>query len=151
MKSLPPVDNEVPKSSARLGLRVFAVLDEAAVFPTNLIDHDAPRPPTPEVGVSAEYGEYLTHICTLCHKDDFGGGVVPDEDVYAPNLTPGGALGSWSEDDFINTLRTGVTPGGNKLDKENMPWDHFRLLTDDEIKAVWLYLKSLPPATPKKQ
>jgi hypothetical protein len=42
-------------------------------------------------------------------------------------------------------MRTGNTPGGGKLDGEFMPWEHFAKLTDDELKALWLHLKSLPP------
>ncbi len=152
LKSLPPIDNDIPESRARLGLRVLAVLDEAAVYSTTQIDHDAPRPPTPEPGITGQYGEYLANICTLCHGDGLGGGVLPDDQsVRAPNLTPGGTLGAWSEADFINTLRDGVTPGGNELDEENMPWKYFREMTDDELKAIWLYLSSLPPAPPKNQ
>ena len=64
----------------------------------------------------------------------------------APNITPAGDIGRWSEKEFMNALRTGVTPGGDQLDKENMPWDHFAQMTDDELKAVWLYLKSVPAA-----
>ena len=146
LKSLPAVDNEIPESKARLGLRVFAVLDEATVFPATHIDHDSPRPTTPEPGVTRQYGEYLANVCTLCHGDDLGGG-VDEEGVRAPNLTPGGTLGAWSESDLIDTLRNGVTPGGNKLDEENMPWKYFRMMTDDELRAIWLYLSTLPPTS----
>ena len=62
----------------------------------------------------------------------------------APNLTPGGGLARWSEADFINTLRTGTTPDGRQLDNEFMLWEDIGLLTDDELKAIWLYLQSLP-------
>jgi hypothetical protein len=42
------------------------------------------------------------------------------------------------------TLRTGVTPSGHQLSSEFMPWKALGNMTDDELKAVWLYLKSLP-------
>jgi len=63
--------------------------------------------------------------------------------VPSPNLTPGGELASWSEVDFFTAIRTGVTPSGHKLSEE-MPWQNFGQMTDDELKAVWLYLQSLP-------
>ena len=63
--------------------------------------------------------------------------------ILTPNLTPGGELGFWSEEDFIATLRTGVTPGGKQLRSE-MPWKYFGQMTDEELKAVWMYLRSLP-------
>ena len=147
LRSLPPVDNELPKTSAGPLARVIAVLD-SSIFAARVIDHEAPRPLSPAPGVTPEYGEYLAAICSLCHGDDFGGGTVPGEDVFAPNLTPGGTLGSWSEADFIKTIRTGVTPGRNRLDEENMPWDRFRLMTDDELRAVWTFLRSLPAVPP---
>ena len=53
LKNLPPIDNEVQESRAWLGLRVFAVLDEEAVYPTTQIDHTAPRSPAPESRSSA--------------------------------------------------------------------------------------------------
>ena len=49
----------------------------------------------------------------------------------------------WSEEDFIATMRTGVTPNGHQL-KDVMPWKDFGQMTDDELKAVWMYLQSLP-------
>ncbi len=147
LRSLPPVDNELPKTSVGPLARLIAVLD-SSIIAAQVIDHTAPRPPSPTPGVTPEYGEYLATMCTLCHGEDFGGGKPPGEDVFAPNLTSGGMPGTWSEADFINTIRTGVTPGRNQLDEENMPWNRFRLMTDDELKAIWSFLSSLPPVPP---
>ena len=36
-----------------------------------------------------------------------------------------------------------MTPSGHKLDPDLMPWDMFGRMTDDEFKAIWLYLRSL--------
>jgi hypothetical protein len=63
----------------------------------------------------------------------------------APNLTPDGRLGNWTEEAFITTIRTGVTPDGRQLNSEFMPWPSIGKLDDDELRAVWLYLESLPP------
>jgi len=52
-------------------------------------------------------------------------------------------MSSWSEEDFFKTMRTGVTPGGRQLNEE-MPWKYFGQMSDDELRAMWLYLKSLP-------
>jgi len=60
----------------------------------------------------------------------------------APNLTPGGEVAFWSEEDFIATLRTGVTPSRHKLTAK-MPWKYFGQMTDEELRAVWMYLQSL--------
>lgn len=147
LKSLPPVDNELPESKPGPIGRIVVLMDPS-IFPVKLIDHTAPRPPAPIRGVTEQYGEYLAEVCTVCHGKNLGGAQPPDEkSPRAPNLTSGGPLGAWSEADFINTLRTGVTPEGNFLNPEFMFWNHFRLMTDDEIKALWLYLSSLPPVT----
>ena len=151
LKTVPPVDNEVPQTRARLIARILTVFDEKALFAANEINHDAPRPATPSIGVTAEYGEYLGTVCTVCHGDNLAGALIPDgSNVFAPNLTPVGVLGVWTESEFISTIRTGVTPGRNKLDEENMPWDRFKMMTDDELKAIWLYLQSVPPATTER-
>ena len=147
LRSLPPVDNELPKTSVGPLARLIAILD-SSIIAAQVIDHTAARRPSPTPGVTPEYGEYLATMCTLCHGKDLGGAKLPDEDVFAPNLTSGGTPGTWSEADFINTIRTGVTPGRNQLDEENMPWDRFRLMTDDELKAIWSFLSSLPPVHP---
>ena len=109
------------------------------------IDHDAPRPVAPQPGVTMEYGKYLTRTCALCHGTNFNGQtvVLDGPPILTPNLTPGGELRSWSEEDFIATLRTGVTPGGKQMRSE-MPWKYLGQMTDDEMKAVWMYLQSLP-------
>ena len=147
LKSLPPVDNELPKTELGPLGRVMLTLGQ---LPPDLIpdvisiDHDGPRPVAPEPGVTVEYGNYLAITCNLCHGANLNGGTIrTDAEYLAPNLTPGGEMKGWSEEDFIATMRTGVTPNGHQL-KEVMPWKYFGLMTDDELKAVWMYLQSLP-------
>ena len=92
--------------------------------------------------MTVEYGHYLTQYCHLCHGPDLAGGSEgPGSGV---NLTPGGELGTWTEADFIKALRMGVTPTGRYLNPEMMPWKEVGQMTDDELKAIWLYLQSLP-------
>jgi hypothetical protein len=99
-------------------------------------------------GVTVEYGKYLVDIsdCRTCHGQKLSGAQIPDPTMtgITPNLSPGGELGLWTEEQFINTLRTGITPHGHELDPEFMPPKFFERLTDDELKAMWLYLQSLP-------
>ena len=145
LKSLPPIDNELDETSLAPIGKIFTLL-EADLLPASVIDHEAPRPPTPPVGVSAAYGEYLAAVCAACHGEHLSGGTVPGDDPgpKAPNLT---ALpqATWTEADLITALRTGVTLTGKQLDPEFMPWDRFANLTDDELKAIWLFLSSLQP------
>jgi hypothetical protein len=65
--------------------------------------------------------------------------------IRSANLTPAGELGRWTDDDFITTIRTGVTPSGCPL-SDDMPWKSFAKLHDDELQAVWMWLQTLPPA-----
>jgi mono/diheme cytochrome c family protein len=147
LRSVPPVDNQLAERKIEpLGLILFgAGMIPAPVAST--IDHTGPRPVAPQPGVTAEYGQYLAHrsFCTECHGPTLNGAPFgpPGQEVATPNLTRGGELIGWSEADFINTLRTGVTPGGHKL-SDDMPWKYLGKMTDDELKALWMYLQSLP-------
>ena len=148
LKSVPPVDNELPKTELGPLGRVFLAL---GLLPPEInpnyfsIDHNAPRPAMPPAGVTTEYGLYLARTCMLCHGENLNGKTLSEggPSYLSTNLTPGGELAYWSDDDFIKTLRTGVTPSGHQLAK-TMPWNYFGQMTDDELKAVWMYLQSLP-------
>jgi len=149
LHSLPPVDNQLPLTEPRpLGYVMLALGQlppEASQPDVLVIDHTGPRPVPPEPGVTVEYGQYLTRICTVCHGEPLNGHTIRERgQVYvALNLTPGGEVGFWSEEQFIATMRTGVTPSGRQL-KDFMPWKYFGQMTDEELRAVWLYLQSLP-------
>jgi mono/diheme cytochrome c family protein len=150
VKSAPPVDHELPPSTVSWTGRIVMTLVPAITFiPAELIPHDEPRPAAPEVGITAEYGEYLTLSCKVCHGLTMSGGPIPGFPSSwppAPNLTfgTGSALPSWTEAGFIETIRSGVTPEGRKVRGEFMPWGSYKFMSDDELKAVWLYLQSLP-------
>jgi hypothetical protein len=66
---------------------------------------------------------------------------------YARNLTPDMAtgLGSWTEDMFIKTIRNGKHQGEGRDLLPPMPWPHYKEMTDDDLKAVFAFLRSLPP------
>jgi hypothetical protein len=66
---------------------------------------------------------------------------------YAMNLTPDKAtgLGSWTEQMFVDAIRTGKHQGTGRQILPPMPWNWYRDMTDDDLKAVFAYLQSLPP------
>ena len=67
---------------------------------------------------------------------------------YAANLTSDTTgTGMWSEDQFIYALRNGKQKGlaGGRMLLPPMPWRSFKNLTDDELKAIFAYLKSTRP------
>src|SRR5574341_2167000 len=70
LKSLPPIDNEMPKSDLGPLGRVMLALGQLPpeIIPNVIsIDHNAPRPVAPQPGVTVEYGTYLARTCALCH------------------------------------------------------------------------------------
>lgn len=66
---------------------------------------------------------------------------------FAYNLTPDmqTGIGGWTEDMFIQTLRTGKFMGMSRDMLPPMPWQTIGQMTDDDLKAMFAYLKSLPP------
>jgi len=149
LKSLPAVDNELgEKSWGVMGVLLVAAGPFANIFPAEIIDHDAPRPAAPEAAASAEYGDYLVKVndCQICHGEDLTGGQSPEPGAPpAPDITTTGLIGAYQDEDALLTFfRTGMTPYNKPVDNEIMPWEHFGLMTDEELTAVYLYLKSLP-------
>lgn len=150
IKSAPSVDNELPPSTVSWTGRIVMTLVPAITFiPAELVPHDAARPAAPEPGITPEYGEYLTHSCKVCHGVGMSGGPIPgfpSSWPAAPNLTfgPGSALPAWTEEGFINTIRSGITPDGRGVRGEYMPWGSYKFMDDEELQAVWVYLQSLP-------
>jgi mono/diheme cytochrome c family protein len=68
---------------------------------------------------------------------------------YAANLTPDNAtgIGAWTEEAFIKAMRTGKHLGMGRPILPPMPWYGLAALNDEDLKAVFAYLKSLPPVS----
>ena len=66
---------------------------------------------------------------------------------YTANLTPdpNTGIGIWTEDQFVKTLRTGKHWGAGRPIMPPMPWQNVAQMTDEDIKAVYAYLKSIKP------
>ncbi|MBC8146179.1 MAG: diheme cytochrome c-553 [bacterium] len=64
---------------------------------------------------------------------------------YAANLTPDSAtgIGTWTEANFIETLRSGKHMGGRPI-MPPMPWQNIAKLPDADLKAMFAYLRSVP-------
>jgi mono/diheme cytochrome c family protein len=114
-----------------------------------------------------ERGRYIVEAeahCMLCHSEHdwktHGGPAltglagagwdVPWADnhmpgpVFAPNLTPDRetGLGAVPDDAVARAIREGVSHDGRALFM--MPWENYRRLSDDDVAAVVVYLRSLP-------
>ncbi|MEO8138771.1 MAG: cytochrome c [Gemmatimonadota bacterium] len=145
VRSLPPVDNELPASRMGPIGRMLITLKPGRLIPALGIDHSAPPPPAIPPGPTAEYGRYLTVVggCVYCHGDDLRGGIKegPPGTPASADLTPAGPMAKWSAAEFTTALRTGGRPDGTVIDPF-MPWRLTRLMTDEEIAAVWAYLRT---------
>ncbi len=146
LKTLPPVDNVLPESRIGPLGRILYLTGQMPLVPAELTDHSADHPAAPTPAVTVEYGRYLSLGCVGCHGPDLAGGPIPGAPPDWPeaaDLTPAGNLKNWDENDFIQAMRTGVKPNGQAF-AEQMPYQLLKAMTDDELKAVWLFLNSLP-------
>lgn len=148
IRSVPPVDREVPPPSVGPMARILTMTGGFPLLPAELIDHGAAgfvEEKPADDPVSA--GGYLvsTAACRGCHGPDLTGtGGMPD----AANLTPVG-LADWTEDDFKRALREGRRPNGTEL-LPDMP-RVFGQMSDEDLRLVFTYLKSLPPKGVKSE
>jgi cytochrome c553 len=147
LKQVPPVDREIPPFEVRIVGRLLVGSGQAPL----LVAETAPKDPH-KVSVprdsSVERGRYVASIygCGLCHNPSFSGGKAdggPPDGLPASNITPEG-IGKWSEADFLRALREGKRPDGSQIN-EQMPWQAFGKMGDDDLHALWLFLKTLPP------
>jgi mono/diheme cytochrome c family protein len=114
---------------------------------------------------TSDYGAYLANViagCHACHTQrskltgafkgpPFAGGMTFEENgqtFTSPNLTPiaGGLVEGWVEPQFIDHFRAKA-----ELPSDSpMPWKAFAQMTDDDLGAVYRYLRTLEPAeTPR--
>lgn len=145
LKQLAPVDREVPPTELRFLGKALLVLGKLPLLAAEKVPHLPPKK-TIERTPSMNYGLYIANVssCRGCHRPNLSGGSMQAPgSPPASNLTPAG-IGTWNEADFVRTMRTGKRPNGTQL-HPTMPWRSFRNMTDDELHAVWLYLKSVPP------
>jgi mono/diheme cytochrome c family protein len=116
----------------------------------------------PAGGISVERGHYLANgpaACGLCHTPTdpmagfapsgpaFSGAARPEPDpampgyeIIAPNITPGGILASWSEDQFVARMAAGRMVKGSI-----MPWEAFARMTEEDVRSVYRYLRTIDP------
>ena len=115
-----------------------------------MIDHSDASFIQPDVGLTIEYGEYIAATCVGCHGQGLsGGGIpgVPPDWPEAGNLTPDKdtGIGAWSEQEFRSFFENGTKPDGAVVDTTYMPWPIGQQFTDEEMGALWLFLRSLQP------
>jgi mono/diheme cytochrome c family protein len=102
--------------------------------------------------------EGLGH-CAMCHtavnvlggsseSQEFEGGMIPNQNWYAPSLTSNreAGLGDWSIKDIHDLLQVGVSNRGTVYGPmAEVVYNSLQYLTDEDVEAMAVYLKSLPP------
>jgi mono/diheme cytochrome c family protein len=153
IRSIPPIRNSVQQTKIN--------------FPVNRLINSIPEPLTepvrdPDLSTPIARGTHLVRLasCSDCHTPQdstgqsieslrFAGGAIFDalagkNKVAAANLTSDATgIPYYDEATFIKTIRTGQI-GARKIDPV-MPWGFYRNMMDDDLKAVFAYIHTLPP------
>ena len=82
------------------------------------------------------------------NADNYLAGGVPFGPFTSANITPdaNGKPAGLTEIQFKHVLRTGQDPDGSGRLLQVMPWPEFQNMTDHDIRAIYEYLKAIPPA-----
>lgn len=158
VRTLKPIENTVP--------------DHELNFPLNLIVRTIPGPytsqPEPNKNNPYEYGKYLVNAaaCIECHTQkvkgenlkgmEYAGGWevhMPDGVVRSANITPEEetGIGLWTKDIFIAKFKEWENADTTKLNLERMgrqsimPWTMFAGMTEEDLGAIYAYLRTVPP------
>jgi mono/diheme cytochrome c family protein len=149
LRSQKPVGNKVPKHSFNLMGKVVKAFFIRPVGP------DGKVPAAVKRDSSVEYGKYLAinvANCSGCHtkRDMMTGGYTGElfsggfefEGLSTPNLTTDSSsrIFNWNQQNFIERFRRGKT-----IQKTPMSWNSFKRMSDDELKAIYKFLKTLEP------
>jgi mono/diheme cytochrome c family protein len=148
LRAQKPVKNEIPENTySPLGRVVKA-------FMVKPVGPDGEVPVSVKKDSSAEYGKYIAlnvANCAGCHtKRDMAGGYTGElfsggseiEGLVTPNLTTDSSsrIFTWDQQKFISRFRE-----GKKIKQSPMPWDSFKRMSDDDLIAVYKFLKALKP------
>jgi mono/diheme cytochrome c family protein len=151
LRSLPPVKKQRPPT--------------ALIFPVKYLIRSVPEPlnalvPEPDVSTPEKRGKYLVTIagCTDCHTPqdahgqplpgmDFAGGLILDGPwgrVATANITPDpSGIPYYDEAMFTQVIRTGFVKAREL--NQIMPWHTYRGMTDQDIAAIFAYIKTIKP------
>jgi mono/diheme cytochrome c family protein len=149
VRSLAPIKNALPASEIK--------------FPLSRLYLSAPQPipgtvSKPDLSDSIKHGAFLARMssCSNCHTVEergapkkgleYAGGFIlggPEHPVASVNITPDpSGISYYTEALFLDVMRTGQVKA-RRLDPI-MPWAYYRGMTDNDLKAMWAYLKTLP-------
>jgi mono/diheme cytochrome c family protein len=150
IRTLPPIRNQLP------GTKI--------PFPLNFLIKSLPQPltepvPAADQSTPVAHGAYLVKMgtCADCHTPqengkaikglDFAGGFVlrgPTGTVASANITPDpSGISYYDEGLFLRAMHEGRV--GARALNATMPWTFFSRMTDDDLRSIFAYLRSLKP------
>jgi cytochrome c553 len=151
LRSQPATGGPTPTNEFNLFGALFINLFDFRTAQQPVGSVTAPQQGTPQ------YGKYMVDVigCRSCHGDQLQG----KADTGQPGPPPGPNLTrivpQWTEGQFMAFFNTGKRPDGTMVpiltlpsgfSEPRMPWTEVRAVTtDDELKAIYAYLHSLPP------
>ncbi|HUJ75009.1 MAG TPA: c-type cytochrome [bacterium] len=149
IQSVPAVARVNPPLRVGPLARVLYLQGSFDLLPAETVAKRPPQPPQVPVGETVAFGEHLAHTCSGCHGAGFSGGPIPGTPPDWPpaqNITPDPVtgIGKWTQQQFMTALREGKRPDGTALAPQ-MPWPNLKYMTDTEINALWMYLRTVPP------
>ena len=152
-RSLPAVhDSARPAGATRVGPvgRVLYLAGLIPLVPAEMVSHGATHVAPPAEAATPEFGKFMTSTCFGCHGEGLSGGKMPGTppSMKAPrNLTPDSTtgIGRWTEEQFVTALSTGRRPDGSMIDATQMPIRMTAAMTDTERRAIYRYLRTIPP------
>ncbi|TRZ43210.1 c-type cytochrome [Robertkochia solimangrovi] len=147
IRTLKPIVKEIPKRKLPEEMEMALKFDPFNSITDNPIDE-------PDMNDPLQRGKYLAGlaVCAGCHtpfeggkpKLYAGGSTFEDFDkiIYGSNISSDSSgIGTWTEKDFIAVIRTGK---GGTLSPV-MPWRFYKDMTDEDLSAIFLALKSTNP------
>lgn len=153
--TVPAVDATVPPVELGPLGTVLVATGRIPLSADMLEDHHADHVVVPpEADETVEFGRHIAGPCMGCHRRNMEGGPIPGGDPSWPpaaNLTPhADALGEWSYEDFTTAMMEARRPDGTVLLEPMsliVPYAHN--MTDTELRALWAFLRSVPPLPPE--
>jgi mono/diheme cytochrome c family protein len=149
IRGLPPAAGTGAEVVLPLPARVlygFGAIPDAA----SRIDHAlAPQQPVAEA-VSVQHGAYVANMCIGCHGEKLAGGRIPGgppDWPAASNLTPGAGsvMPAYADADaLLKLFRTGKRADGSAV--QVMPFGSLKNMSETDVRALHLYLKTVKPA-----
>lgn len=147
VQSLPPAPGTGAEVRLPLPARVlygFGAIQDAAAK----IDHSLPPAAAVSEGVNVQHGAYVANMCLGCHGAQLTGGRIPGAPPDWPaaaNLTPvaNSGMSPYAQPEaFMRMLKSGQRADGSKI--RVMPFESLREMNETDVRALHLYLRSLP-------